>query len=352
MRLIKPSFEIFEQGPGLQGIYEAIERAGRTCYKSEAKYQYKDIETGEIFQDIPEADDYVIYTSSFEYNKNTGEVKNNPKVHYLKRESTTAKGFVDRMIASKHYAMLEHGTVYLTLPNNSYGNEIHHHYILNPYSTENSDDFGRVYITTNFRVLVENGWLDDLKYLCEPTDLHERRVTVKFTTDIGVSREANRHRVDSIAEQSTRYCNYSREKFGNQITILHNEDIPSDEYFDSVFKWSRGDIKSAKSAFRTMCGEIYNFKEDQFSIVELWLFGNAASEFAYMELLKRGWTPQQARRVLPLDLHTELIHTAFVSDWEHFFDLRAKGTTGAPHPDMKALAEPLMHEFENRKLIY
>lgn len=178
MKLINPNFEIYEQGPGLEGIYEAIERAGRTCYKS------------------------------------------------TRPEGQTAKDFVDRMIASKHYAMLEHGTVYLkiqdtvseiglVLPNLS----LKGNYSSNPYSKVNSRTeiiklYDRVltdsapvtstYITTNLRVLVENGWLDDLKYLCEPTEYHEKRVTVRFTTDRGVSHEFVRHRVFSFAQESTR----------------------------------------------------------------------------------------------------------------------------------------------------
>ena len=75
------------------------------------------------------------------------------------------------------------------------------------------------------------------------------------------------------------------------------------------------------------------------------------SEDVYLELLSEGWTPQQARAVLPNSLKTELVVTGFTSDWNHFFDLRARGTTGAPHPQAKELAEPLMKEFIARKYI-
>lgn len=137
MKLVKSSFEIYEQGPGLEGIYEAIERAGRTCYKSQ------------------------------------------------RPEGLTAKDFVDRMIKSQHHAMLEHGTVCLKIPAINRSTERYKH---NPYSRYVDEAVDRyAYITTNYRVLVENGWLDDLQYLCEPTEFHERRVTVRFTTDRGVS---------------------------------------------------------------------------------------------------------------------------------------------------------------------
>lgn len=164
MKLIKADFNIIEQGPGIDGVYKIIEQAGRTCYKSEDK----------ITED-------------------------------------SAKEFVDRMIKSGHGAMLEHGTVYLAMPMetmlpieaNGWGK-----YTKNPYSKGfkvcNVDGQKRVAITTNFRVLVENGWLDDLQYICEPTEYHEKRITVKFTTDQGILREFTRHRVFSFAVESTR----------------------------------------------------------------------------------------------------------------------------------------------------
>lgn len=154
MKLINPSFEILEQGPGLQGIYKQIELAGRTCYKSLDK----------ITED-------------------------------------SAEGFVNRMIASQHYAMLEHGTVYLKIPYK--GDIIRSKYYQNPYSRVNHHSTGYnegfIDVTTNYRVLVENGWLDDLKYLCEPTEYHEKRVTVRFTTDRGVSHEFVRHKLLCVA---------------------------------------------------------------------------------------------------------------------------------------------------------
>lgn len=162
MRLINPSYQIIEQGPGLQGIYEQIETAGRTCYKS------------------------------------------------TRPEGQTAKDFVDRMIASQHYAMLEHGTVYLKFDfiagGLGTGPRDGRRYMDNPYSKVNFGEGSILpqYVTTNLRVLVENGWLDDLKYLCEPTEFHEKRVTVKFVCDRGVSHEFVRHRVLSFAQESTR----------------------------------------------------------------------------------------------------------------------------------------------------
>lgn len=270
MKLIKPSYEILEQSPGLKGIYKAIEVAGRTCYKSLDK----------ITED-------------------------------------SAEGFVDRMIKSQHYAMLEHGTVYLKIPHNpfsSIGSPVMK-YRYNPYSRVTNDyptEPKDAYVTTNYRVLVENGWLDDLKYLCEPTEYHQRRVTVRFVTSNGIAREFTRHRVFSFAQESTRYCNYTNQaKFGNELTYIHNSD------------------------------EINIEQKDVYERIER----------CYKNLIASGMKPQMARDILPLALKTELIMTGFVSDWEYFFDLRARGTTGVPHPDAKALAEPLMHEFINRNYL-
>lgn len=283
MKLIKPSFEIIEQQPGLEGIYKQIEQAGRTCYKSEDK----------ITED-------------------------------------SAKSFVDRMIKSGHGAMLEHGTVYLAIPYDYVDvscrlevlivSDVVEKYKRNPYTKWwlRDDIFSRLaFITTNYRVLVENDWLDDLKYLCEPTEFHERRVSVRFVCDRGVSHEFVRHRVFSFAQESTRYCNYSKDKFDNEVTYIvpcwcdkiedrdWSNPTPADVMYDSFLRGERN----------------------------------------YLILLEQGWKPQQARAVLPNALKTELVMTGFVSDWKHFFELRCAPNA---HPQAQELAIPLREEFIKR----
>lgn len=294
MKLIKPSFEIWEQPSGLEGVYKQIERVGRVCYKSEDK----------ITED-------------------------------------SAKPFVDRMIKSGHGAMLEHGTVYLKVFNVIENSELIDKYKSNKYSvvkegTEAYNCHGDILygsckcITTNYRVLVENGWLDDLKYICKPTESHEKRITVHFVCDRGVSHEFVRHRVMSFAQESTRYCNYSKDKFGNELTFiqpcwLDDERLKLYGPYHTVIR-----DKSLESIF---IASLNNAEKD------------------YIDLIDLGWKPQEARAVLPNSLKTELVVTGFTSDWNHFFDLRARGTTGAPHPQAKELAEPLMKEFIARKYI-
>lgn len=301
MKLIKPYFEIWEQSAGLEGVYKQIERVGRVCYKSEDK----------ITED-------------------------------------SAKPFVNRMIKSGHGAMLEHGTVYLFCPTEEYvdsNGDVQYYNPLEKYQNNNYsalvDSNEGIYVVTNLRVLVENGWMGDLQYLCEPTESHEKRITVHFVCDRGVSHEFVRHRVMSFAQESTRYCNYSKDKFGNELTFIIPcwLDIPTGHYTYWDGDWC--DIDKMKIQLPE--GEHKDI--DAF----LWTLDNA--EAHYTLLINSGWKPQEARAILPNSLKTELVVTGFISDWNHFFDLRARGTTGAPHPQAKELAEPLMREFVTRKYI-
>ena len=134
------------------------------------------------------------------------------------------------MIKNEHYAMLEHGTVYLLFDEATRERvkaSEDEYFDIAPWDFYRSNKFSRCeyaantyYVTTNLRVLAENNRLRDLEaFWSEPQDRHPKRVTVHFSTQIAISREFNRHRADSMAEQSTRYCNYSKAKFGNEITI-------------------------------------------------------------------------------------------------------------------------------------
>lgn len=292
MKLIKQSFEILDQQCGLEGIYKQIERAGRTCYKSEDK----------ITED-------------------------------------SAKEFVDRMIKSGHGAMLEHGTVYLAMPTetmipieaNGWGK-----YTKNPYSKgfKVCDVNGqkRIAITTNLRVLVENGWLDDLQYICEPTEYHERRITVKFITDQGILREFTRHRVFSFAVESTRYCNYSKNRFSHEITFIQPNWI------------SDKDVENYHMDF----GYFTDQDTNHITAVNRFISALKNAEYFYMELIKLGYKPQQARNILPLATKCDMVMTGFVSDWEHFFELR---DAASAHPQAQELAHSLHETFIQRGLI-
>lgn len=246
--------------------------------------------------------------------------------------------------------MLEHGTVYLKIPVNIdvAGDFLDDVATWTKCKLVQEESGNWWAVTTNYRRIIELGYQDHLQYLCEPTEFHEKRVTVRFTTDIGVSREFNRHRVDSIAEQSTRYCNFSKDKFNNEISVC----FPPEFEKDCISKTMLGNalVDYCGDPLQGLCTMISNEQTDEFTEVDYWLFANLACEYAYMNLIRLGWKPQQARRILPLDLVTELVHTAFVSDWNHFFRLRTSiiAETGKPHPDASALADPLYKEFLSR----
>jgi len=301
MKLIKPSFEIWEQSAGLEGVYKQVEKVGRVCYKSEDK----------ITED-------------------------------------SAKPFVDRMIKSGHGAMLEHGTLYFKIPANIdvAGNFLDEAPTWTKCKLVESQEGNWWAVTTNLRVMIEHfasEYIEELieNYLCELTEYHEKRITVHFVCDRGVSHEFVRHRVMSFAQESTRYCNYSKDKFGNELTFIIPcwLDIPTGQYQYWDGDWC--DINKMK----------VQLPEGEHKDIDAFLWTLSNAEMQYTLLINSGWKPQEARAVLPNSLKTELVVTGFTSDWNHFFDLRARGTTGAPHPQAKELAEPLMKEFIARKYI-
>lgn len=323
MKLIKPSFKIIDQHSFHSGLLKHIELAGRTCYKSEDK--------------ITEG---------------------------------SAKEFVDRMIKSGHGAMLEHGTVYMLKRGAElfevlrFMNKYKENHYSRVYERAGGGEFAHeIFVTTNYRVLVENGWLNDLRYMCYPTK-HKRRVTVKFMCDRVTGESFLRHRsidedhpsveglisrdmekdIDSFARESTRYCNYSKGKFGSELSVIQPPEITDDLLKKNAYKWGTEDLES----FRTMCSSIANEKNHMFDVIDIWLFHILASQWSYMELIKRGWQAQQARRVLPMDIASPLVMTAYVDDWEHFFNLRCDPSA---HPQAQELAIPLRDEFIKRGLI-
>lgn len=247
-------------------------------------------------------------------------------------------------------AILEHGTIYLYSPTYDYVNANGEVEYGNPLERYEDDCYSVVrqdrdnqgvegyYVTTNYRVLVENNLLDDLQYICEPTEYHAKRHTVKFICDRGVSHEFVRHRVFSFAQESTRYCNYSKDKFGNEVTFI--EPCWLEDYNYEGNTYYNGFLVALRAA-----------EANYFDLMKKW--EDRIPDKRYKTGFRNNpWTPQQARAVLPNALKTELVMTGFASDWEHFFKLRATkaGATG-PHPQASELANPLYEEFLKRKYI-
>ena len=308
MKLVQSNAKLIQE----TNPYKLVELVGRTCYKSEDKI----------------TDD-----------------------SYIK--------FVQGLIAKQHYAMLEHGRLTFRVKG------------LEPYllvgvpgvhvARDIVRDYDSLVVSVSLSHLYNEKWtvlrlwFDPMKEIAEDVYLtgaipanivHETKYgtfslipseeldkyllehiltpeevfkykTIKFTCDRGVSHELVRHRC-AVAQSSTRYCNYSKDKFGSEITFVE----PSDYEF-----WSDED-KQHFEKFLKCC-------ED---------------EYMYM-VKERAFTPQQARAVLPNALQTEVILTMDLDQWEHFFNLRLSGETGAPHPDMKRVAkiayQYFREDFEN-----
>lgn len=273
MKLIRPSVEIKVQGAGADGMFEHIEWAGRHCYKS-----------------------------------------------HDKMTATSAKEFVGRIAKSGHGSVLEHGTIYLAIPTELETIK----YMFNPFSKAvrcNDPEVGEWWaVTTNYRVIVENNWDLDLMYQCEPTNEHERRITAKFICDRGVSHEFVRHRTLSVSQESQRYCNYGKDKFGSQITFIK----------PSWWNAKSEDKESFKKA-------LLKAEETYLKAIKAW---DERKQDKRFRTKHKGnpLSPQMARMILPNATKTELVMTGFKSDWEHFLELRC---SPAAHPDARYLANKL-----------
>ena len=138
--------------------------------------------------------------------------------------------------------------------------------------------------------------------------LEHNAITVRFTCDRGVSHELVRHRLASFAQESTRYCNYSKDKFSNELTFIK-----------PIF-W-----------------------EEKCHGYELWINAMRYAENLYKDMIKKGATPQEARTVLPNSLKTEIVMTMNLREWRHFFKLRV---VAVAHPQMRELTIPLLEEFK------
>lgn len=348
MKIIPSSVQILDNDWSIKGIFRAVEQAGRTCYKSVGTRYFRlvegpknSLESNLIKQ--AQNDPRVVCKKGADFdpayylsipNKFISDYLNieqfdeetfEDSPYY---ENLTAEDFVNMLIKSGHGAMLEHGTVYMQIETsldieNKELEERVSQYDCNPFTKGVSRYIGpgtwRYYITTNLRVLVENDWLDDLKYVCEPTEYHEKKITAKFICDRGVSHEIVRHRGShgiSYAQESTRYCNYSKSKFNNELTFI-----------EPAWEFPSSNIVNTKERFEAMLGE---------------------AEANYMELITLGFKPQEARAVLPNALKTEIVVTGFIDDWKHFFELRC---SNAAHPDIRKLALDLQNQFIDRKFI-
>lgn len=328
MKIIKQNAVLMDQTTP-EEAYQHIERIGRTCYKSEDK----------ITKD-------------------------------------SAAVFCLRMKASNHYAMLEHYMIHLSINSELMMRFMHEvrgvrlqNYFVYDY---NHVDPNKGWLSGSFRAFLDfyhastvstmvsdtifaalvthfpiffgdikptiindawlvNTWvLSDAKFIetinavdipkdfCNEILMKHITHTLLFTTDRGVTHEMVRHRPASFAQESTRYCNYTKGKFGNEITVI-------------------------EPGFYERDSELYN----------LWKEGCEHNEKVYFKLIEMGAKPQEARDNLPTSVKADLVVTASEMEWQHIIDLRYHGTTGAPHPQMKELmsiAYPLLVAASDNRL--
>lgn len=289
MKLIKQSFEILEQKDfTLVGIKKFIERCGRVCYKSEDKIT-----------------------------------------------DTSYEKFVNMLERKDHARPLEFGTVHLkmnytefstiiiaTLLKKDKWNNIWIKYNFNPIEH-------CLNITTNYRyyleikkVLKDTLNLDMDVYIAEEdNEFYPKRYTAHMILDRGVMDEFRTHVELSHLAESTRYCNYSKDKFNNEVTFV----IPS---------WCNSLIEGSKQ-------EYFPFEINGDEVEFMNALQNAQN--SYLSLLKMGWTPQQARSVLPLGIKSELISCGFKEAWENFFYRRCAKDA---HPMAREIAIPLQEKFK------
>lgn len=149
--------------------------------------------------------------------------------------------------------------------------------------------------------------------------IEHEKITVKIICDRGVTHEIVRHRLASYTQESTRYCNYTKDKFGQEITVINPP------FWQDTSDLSERAFNRGKRA--------------------VWLEAMQKAEEAYMTLIKLGATPEEARSVLPNSLKTEIMVTMNLREWRHFFKLR---TAKAAHPQMREIAQPLLEEFKRR----
>ena len=292
MKFIEPQVEWWKQ----TSLAQHIARVGRICYKAKGKQPEEGMTEDEV------------------------------KAFIKKRDEERCKGFWE----SGHRSMYRHGTIYFFMPHEKgLPNYIWAYLNASPYidyATKNH----KVWISTNMQFLLEHKHMMDvlspydvsedefiekaLKYECEEA-FTLIRMTMVVTTQISTSRELNRTSPNSIAEQSTRYCNLEK-KGGVQIARPH--------WHDAGTRWQR---------------MVYGF------VCRM-------CEWGYNRLLKSGLKPQDARGVLPLDTYTVVAYTYPLADWSHILDLRYHGTTGTPHPNAKIIGEKIRNIIIERMSKY
>ena len=307
MKLIKQSFEILEQKDfTIKGIKQFVERCARVSYKSEDKMT-----------------------------------------------DTSYEKFVGILESRDHARPLEFGTVHLKmiLPDfQGFMNSLLTLGILNDIWIKSTYVGDIIYITTNYRY-----YLDIIKYFPnvkeyfteEDNEYYPKRYTVHMILDRGVMDEFRTHVGLSHLAESTRYCNYAKDKFSNEVTFIKPcwLNVPEGQYNHCIMVSKNSPDIRIECVGSDEIGKYYNIEEDE----GLFLNGLVQSELTYLNLItNKKWTPQQARSVLPLGIKSELISCGFEDAWTNFYKRRDASDA---HPMAQEIAKPMHKEFIERGFI-
>lgn len=301
MKLIKQSFEFINQTDfSLVGIKKHIEKCARVSYKSEDKIT-----------------------------------------------DTSYEKFVNMLESRGHDRPLEFGTVHFKMESSKFQGFMQSLYaerIFNNIWIKSNYNEGVMYITTNYRYYSDIAkHLPNIKeyFTEEDNEYYPKRYTVHMILDRGVMDEFRTHVGLSHLAESTRYCNYAKDKFSNEVTFIKPcwLNVPEGEYNYCVM------VNKDCPDIRVECvgsdeiGKYYNIKEDE----GLFLNGLVQSELTYLDLINnKKWTPQQARSVLPLGIKSELISCGFEDAWANFFKRRDASDA---HPMAQEIAKPIHEKF-------
>ena len=307
MKIVKPSHEILIPENPLRHI----EKIGRICYKSEDAISYTSAKpfVGRLFRSghhaMIEHFRFIAEIDQYDYQHLAVHVGNNKYItltddgRYVM--SASARGINDMFSALYNSDYEDRNCIIDVL--DRIANEIIDYYDCavmfdSKITMFPAEEYTGVRIIDNFNELSEHEYRMHAWY------------SVLFTCDRGVTHEMVRHRDASFAQESTRYCNYNKGKYGSEITVI-------------------------KPCF-------WNEDSEQY---QMWLETCKHLEHMYMRLIRTGATPQQARSILPSSTKAEIVITAQVYEWEHIFDLRVHGMTGTPHPQIKEVMTPAYNEM-------
>lgn len=285
-------------------------------------------------------------------------VQENPYEHVAKcaavcyqsklKEGETARKFYEALVSSGHVSMLRHESCYFIIKDVP-DTEIYSMlggYLYNPYiQFIINDDREPSYVATNGNFLLDNKFLADwlLPYKVTPKEFREHcpdlmRYTICVTSSIDITREFNRKSPNNISEESTRYCNYSKEKFGSSINIGETSGFNTRNIEEII---------SGERNLRAMMTQFVEHGTSTWTPEGLVAFANMVSEYAYVALTTRRIKPEFARKVLPLNTKSTAIYTYSISEWKHIINLRYYSATGKAHPDAVILAGLIKEELEN-----